>query len=84
MPSRAEPGALGIQPLKQLLVEAGITHEQAAEALGVGANFISLVVNGRSRPSLQNAARLAKLVDRPIEEIFTAQMLGTARWRGRR
>ena len=69
---------------KVLLADARVTHERAAQALGVTPTFISLVVNGRSRPSLQNAARLAKLVGRTIEECFTPQMLGLAKQRRRR
>ena len=80
MPARAKPGPYGTQPIKQLLAEAGVTHEQAADLLEVSSHFVTMVCNGHSRPSVVNAARLAHLVARPIEECFTPSLLGTARW----
>lgn len=84
MPRKAAPGPYGVQPLKRLLREAGMTHEAAASDLGVSTQFVTTVVNGYSRPSLPNAAKLAQLVGRPIEECFNSRMLGLGKPRKNR
>ncbi|MGH9090185.1 MAG: helix-turn-helix domain-containing protein [Acidimicrobiales bacterium] len=75
------PGRYGVQPLRAMLQAAGVTLEDAAPAVGVTPEFLSMVTNGRSRPSLPVAARLARLVGSPIEECFSASMLGLPRRR---
>ena len=77
----ARPGPFGIQPAKALLQEAGIAQEDAATAVGVSREYVNMILNGSSRPSLPVAAGLAELLGRPIEAIFTRKMLGLGRRR---
>lgn len=76
MPPKAKPGPYGIQPAKSLLRAAGITHAQAAESLAVSTQWVTMLVNGQTRPSLTKAAQLARLLGAPIEACFTSAMLG--------
>jgi transcriptional regulator with XRE-family HTH domain len=67
----ATPGPLGVQPVKKILAEAHITHEDAGAAIGFTQQQVTAVVNGQFPASITFAFRLARLVDRPIEECFT-------------
>jgi DNA-binding XRE family transcriptional regulator len=76
MPQEAKPGRYGTQPLKEILREERITHAAAAEAIGTSTHLITQLSNGQTSASLQTAAKLARLVGRPIEELFSPSMLG--------
>lgn len=67
----ANPGASGVQPVKDLLHRSGITHAQAAAVAGCTQQHLTAVVNGQERPSVAVAARLARAVGRPIGACFT-------------
>ena len=76
MPTEAKPGKWGSQPLKQILQDEGLTHAVAAEAVGCSTNQITMLVNGQTTPSLPLAGKIARLVGRPIEDLFSPSMLG--------
>jgi len=74
-------GDYGVQPLKGMLSEKGVTQAEAAKAVGRTVGSLSQIVNGVARPTLPVAAQLARLVGRPIEELFTPKMLGLSQRR---
>ena len=58
---------------KQLRKPAGLRQEDLANALGVTRQTIIAIENEKYAPSLALAIKLAKLLGRPIEEIFTLE-----------
>jgi len=79
MPQAAQPGEFGTQPLKALLAQKRLTQRQAAEAVRLNVNTISMIVNGQTMPTLRVASQLADLVGKRIEDVFTDKMLGRER-----
>jgi DNA-binding XRE family transcriptional regulator len=75
MPQVAKPGIYGIQPVKKILSDRGITHLQAAQALGIPTHSITMICNGNTSPSLGRAAQLARFLDLHIEDLFSDQLL---------
>lgn len=75
--------------LKVLRAERDLTQAQLAEALQVSRQTVNAIETGKYDPSLPLAFRIARLFDRPIEDIFTdsaqatrheeGPMAGTAR-----
>ncbi|MCI9513579.1 MAG: helix-turn-helix transcriptional regulator [Oscillospiraceae bacterium] len=59
--------------IKQLRKAAGLRQEDLANALGVTRQTIIAIENEKYAPSLALAIKLAKLLGRPIEEIFTLE-----------
>ena len=57
--------------LKDLRAELGLTQAQLAEAVGVTRKTINTVENGVFVPSTLLALKIARALDRPIEEIFS-------------
>ena len=75
MAQRAKPGIYGDQPLRELLRERGLTHAEAAEAVGISTHMVTQLCAGSTRASLQTAAKLVRLLGAPIEEVFSPSML---------
>lgn len=48
----------------------GLTQEQLAERVGVSRQTINAIETSRYNPTLPLAIRLARLMQRPVEEIF--------------
>ena len=48
----------------------GLTQEQLAERVGVSRQTINAIETSRYNPTLPLAVRLARLMRRPVEEIF--------------
>ena len=56
--------------IKQLRKEAGLRQEDMATALGVSRQTIIAIENNKYNPTLELAMKIAKLLQRPVEEIF--------------
>lgn len=56
--------------IKQLRKEAGLRQEDVANALGVSRQTIIAIENNKYNPTLELAMKIAKLLQRPVEEIF--------------
>ena len=58
--------------IKQLRTERGLTQAELAELLDVSRQTVNSLEKGRYDPSLPLAFRIARVLGRPIEQIFTA------------
>jgi putative transcriptional regulator len=56
--------------IKELRASKDMTQEQLAEKVGVTRMTIVFLEKGKYNPSLKLAAKIAKLFDKKIEEIF--------------
>ncbi len=56
--------------IKQLRKEAGLRQEDMANALGVSRQTIIAIENNKYNPILELAMKIAKLLQRSVEEIF--------------
>ena len=56
--------------IKQLRKQAGLRQEDMAQALGVSRQTIIAIENDKYNPTLELAMRIARLLGRPVEEIF--------------
>ena len=56
--------------IKQLRKEAGLLQEDMANALGVSRQTIIAIENNKYNPTLELAMKIAKLLQRPVDEIF--------------
>lgn len=56
--------------IKQLRKEAGLRQEDMANALGVSRQTIIAIENNKYNPTLELAMKIAKLLQRSVEEIF--------------
>lgn len=56
--------------VKLLRKAAGLRQEDLANALGVTRQTIIAIENDKYDPSLPLALKIAKLLNRPVEEIF--------------
>ncbi|MBT2583116.1 helix-turn-helix transcriptional regulator [Planococcus sp. ISL-109] len=56
--------------IKELRTSFGFTQEQLSEKLGVSRQTIISIENGRYKPSLELAYKIAKLFQLRIEDVF--------------
>ena len=56
--------------IKQLRKEAGLRQDDLARKLGVSRQTIIAIENNKYNPSLELAMKTARLLGRPVEEIF--------------
>ena len=56
--------------IKQLRKQAGLRQEDMAQKLGVTRQTIIAIENDKYHPTLELAMKIAKLLGRPVEEIF--------------
>ena len=56
--------------IKQLRKQAGLRQEDMAQALGTSRQTIIAIENDKYNPTLELAMKIAKLLGRPVEEIF--------------
>ena len=56
--------------IKELRGSFGFTQEQLSEKLGVSRQTIISIENGRYKPSLELAYKIAKLFQLRIEDVF--------------
>ena len=47
-----------------------MTQADLAEQLGLSRGYVSRVVNGETRPSIDRALAFSKVLDVPVEELF--------------
>lgn len=57
--------------VKALRKEMGLRQEDVARRLGVTRQTIIAIENDKYNPTLALAMKLARLLDTPVEEIFT-------------
>lgn len=60
-----------MRKLKGRLREKGLTYKEAAEKLGMGVNTISDKLNGARSFTLDEADKLAKLLELTVDEVHT-------------
>ena len=56
--------------IKQLRKLAGLRQEDMAQQLGVTRQTIIAIENDKYNPTLELAMKIARLLGRPVEEIF--------------
>ncbi|MBR0599665.1 helix-turn-helix transcriptional regulator [Sinanaerobacter chloroacetimidivorans] len=56
--------------IRELRKERGLRQEDMAAALGVTRQTINAIENDKYNPTLELAMKLARLLERPVEEIF--------------
>lgn len=56
--------------IKQLRKEAGFRQEDMAKELGVSRQTIIAIENDKYNPTLELAMKIAKLLNRHVEDIF--------------
>ena len=56
--------------IKQLRKQAGLRQEDVAQQLGVTRQTIIAIENDKYNPTLELAMKIARLLGRPVEEIF--------------
>ena len=56
--------------IKQLRKAAGLRQEDVATQLGVSRQTIIAIENDKYNPTLELAMKIAKLLCKPVEEIF--------------
>ena len=57
--------------IKEILHEQEMTQQELADNLGIGKSHMSRIINGEhSQISIGTALRIAKILDRPVEDIF--------------
>lgn len=57
--------------IKQLRKEYGLRQEDMANKLGVSRQTIIAIENDKYNPTLELAMKIARLLDRRVEDIFT-------------
>ena len=56
--------------LRALRIERAMTQEDLANAAGVSTVFISSIERGKYAPSFDNLAKLARVLDVPVKDLF--------------
>ena len=56
--------------VKRLRKQAGLRQEDMAQKLGVTRQTIIAIENDKYNPTLELAMKIARLLGRPVEEIF--------------
>jgi putative transcriptional regulator len=56
--------------LKEIMKEQGRTQNWLSEKVGVNKATISLIINKKSIPTLPVALRIAKVLEKPVEDIW--------------
>ena len=67
-----DPVVLG-RRLRHLRKEAGLTLDQAAEAVGATGSHLSLIENGKREPRLSLLSRLAALHGSSVEDLLATE-----------
>ena len=57
-------------PLRLARTSLGLNGYEVCSALGIDQSYLSLLENGKRKPSLDVAKALAKFYERPMEELF--------------
>lgn len=67
-----------ITRLKLATMSAGLTQRQLAKAARLNEATVSLIANGRYKPSTVQKAKLADALKRPMDELFPGDDLRAA------
>lgn len=67
---------LGLR-IKELRRNAGLTQEELAEDIGIEANNLSRIENGKNYPSPENLGKIADALDAEVHELFIFNHLKT-------
>ena len=59
-----------VAKLEEYLKENNLTHSDLARALGVSRSYVSLIVNGRRKPSARFITLLLRYSKKPFEHFF--------------
>jgi len=59
-----------IKTLNDARLEKNLTLKEIAQILSISECYCSLLLSGKRRMSLENAEKLAKVLERSIDEIF--------------
>ncbi len=59
--------------IEALRLEAGLSRQELADAVGVHYQTVGYIERGEYSPSLVLAFRIAKALNKPIEQIFTLE-----------
>lgn len=57
-------------PIEQLLKERGLQKGWIAKQVGIAPGTLSLILSGKSNPSLPVALKLARLLGKSVEELW--------------
>jgi DNA-binding XRE family transcriptional regulator len=60
--------------IRELRAERGWSQQELAHRLGMSRQAVTAIETGKSDPSLTTAFRLAWLFERPVEEVFAADV----------
>ena len=60
--------------IRELRAERGWSQQEMAHRLGMSRQAVTAIETGKSEPSLTTAFRLAWLFERPVEEVFAADV----------
>ena len=75
--SSPKEGALGIQPVRAVMKSQRWQVKPLAEEIGVSYMHLYNVVRGVTAPSPQVREALPRILDLPLEELFTGAALAT-------
>jgi plasmid maintenance system antidote protein VapI len=59
-----------ITPLKRMLMERGLKNRWLAQQIGVHEATVSLIVNGKQRPYVDVALKIARVLGTTTEELW--------------
>lgn len=57
-------------PLKRIINERGLKNKWIAEQVRVEESAISQIANGKRKPGIAKAIRIARLLDTTVEDLF--------------
>lgn len=57
--------------IREVIKEKGFSNKEVAKLMGVDQNTISRYANGRIKITLENAAKLAAILDCKIDDLYT-------------
>ena len=60
-----------LNSIEELRIEAGLTRQDLADAVGVHYQTVGYLERGEYAPSLVLAIRIARVLGRPVESIFS-------------
>jgi putative transcriptional regulator len=72
---RSDPGEQVYNRLEAARDARGLTRQQLADAVGVHYQTVGYLERGEYSPSLALALRIARLLERPVEDLFSLDPL---------
>lgn len=56
-----------LEELKEKRIEAGLSQNKLAEEIGIGRSTLSLLENGKRKPSYEIMVKISKVFNEPVE-----------------